>query len=297
MSGFMDSGEHPEYEVISFYKDVRDAYIRHTSNNTLPELRGGIDSLSVNGRTRDSVGPRLPDEAAFSALDAPHESSSLSIAAGVFKVQVRETLNDGNTPGWSVPDHIEVVLTADFDDPIDELFDQIVGVLREDAVEPPIPDGLFVVGGANTTPEPAPVRPFRVFIAHGNNPAWGIVARILTETHGIPVEAFERQERAGQFTGEAVRAMIGGCDVAVVIMTAEDEMADGTKRARENVVHELGVSQGMLGIQNTIILLEDGTSEPSNIHGVTQIRFAAGDVLGVEDRIVEALLARRDQIC
>jgi predicted nucleotide-binding protein len=71
-------------------------------------------------------------------------------------------------------------------------------------------------------------------------------------------------------------------------MTAEDETVDGELRARQNVVHELGLFQGKLGFSRAIALLEEGADDFSNLHGIQQIRFSRdniketfGDVLAV----------------
>lgn len=88
--------------------------------------------------------------------------------------------------------------------------------------------------------------------------------------------------------------MVRASTVAVVVMTGEDEMADGSMRARENVVHEVGFCQGALGIDRTIILLENGVSEFSNIAGLTQIHFPAHDLMSIEEELVEALNQRRE---
>ena len=56
------------------------------------------------------------------------------------------------------------------------------------------------------------------------------------------------------------------------------EAKDGTLRARQNVVHEAGLFQGKLGFSRAIILLEEGTEEFSNIHGLHQIRFGKGNI-------------------
>ena len=61
-------------------------------------------------------------------------------------------------------------------------------------------------------------------------------------------------------------------------MTGEDEQADGSLHARENVIHEAGLFQGRLGFNRAIILLEDGCQKFSNIHGLGHIRFPKGDI-------------------
>jgi len=61
-------------------------------------------------------------------------------------------------------------------------------------------------------------------------------------------------------------------------MTGEDKDAEGKLRARENVIHELGLFQGHLGFSRAIVLLEEGTEEFSNIHGIHQIRYSKGNI-------------------
>ena len=55
-------------------------------------------------------------------------------------------------------------------------------------------------------------------------------------------------------------------------------MADGTMRARQNVIHETGLFQGRLGFSRAIVMLEEGAEEFSNVQGVQQIRFAKGNI-------------------
>jgi predicted nucleotide-binding protein len=78
-------------------------------------------------------------------------------------------------------------------------------------------------------------------------------------------------------------------------MTAEDEQTDGTLRARENVVHEVGLFQGRLGFARAIVLVEDECKEFSNIHGLGQIRFPTGNIAAkFED--IRAVLEREGVI-
>ena len=72
--------------------------------------------------------------------------------------------------------------------------------------------------------------------------------------------------------------MLQRASFAFLIMTAEDEQPDGTMRARENVVHEVGLLQGRLGFERAIILLEEGCTQCSNLQGLGQIQFPKGNI-------------------
>jgi predicted nucleotide-binding protein len=72
--------------------------------------------------------------------------------------------------------------------------------------------------------------------------------------------------------------MLSAAGFALLILTAEEERMDGTLHARTNVIHEVGLFQGHLGLRRAIVLLEEGCTEFSNITGLSQIRFPRGDV-------------------
>jgi len=83
--------------------------------------------------------------------------------------------------------------------------------------------------------------------------------------------------------------MLDNCGFAFLVLTAEDELADGTKQARMNVVHEAGLAQGRYGFERGIILLEEGCEEFSNIHGLGQIRFPKGKIMAKSEEIRDVL--------
>lgn len=132
---------------------------------------------------------------------------------------------------------------------------------------PPLPE----------TPKSKPKPPV-IFIGHGRSPLWRDLKDHLADKHDYRVEAYEVGARAGHTIRDILKAMLDKSSFACLVLTAEDEMGDGTMRARQNVVHEAGLFQGRLGFSRAILMLEEGTEDFSNVHGVQQIRFAKGNI-------------------
>jgi predicted nucleotide-binding protein len=79
--------------------------------------------------------------------------------------------------------------------------------------------------------------------------------------------------------------MLEKADFAFLVFTSEDEHSDGSRHARQNVIHEAGLFQGRLGFRKAIILLEDGCQEFSNVSGLLQIRFPKANILAKSEEI------------
>lgn len=77
----------------------------------------------------------------------------------------------------------------------------------------------------------------------------------------------------------------GRAAIAFLVLTAEDKMTDGGERARQNVLHDAGLFQGRLGFARAIVLLEEGCEEFSNIQGLGQIRFPAGNIAAAFEEV------------
>jgi hypothetical protein len=95
-------------------------------------------------------------------------------------------------------------------------------------------------------------------IGHGRSPAWRELKDFIKDRLSLAVNEFNSISPAGIPTVERLTSMSDGARFAFLIMTAEDEQADGKIRGRENVVHEVGLFQGRLGFNCAIVLLEDG---------------------------------------
>ena len=117
-----------------------------------------------------------------------------------------------------------------------------------------------------------------VFIGHGRSMIWRDLKDFVQDRLGLPYDEFNRVPVAGITNIARLSEMLDAAAVAFVILTAEDEQADGALRARMNVIHEVGLFQGRLGFTKAIVLLEDGCEEFSNIAGLGQIRFPHANI-------------------
>src|SRR6266850_8261887 len=117
-----------------------------------------------------------------------------------------------------------------------------------------------------------------VFIGHGRSSAWREVKDFVQERLNLPSDEFNRVPVAGITNIARLSEMLDAAAIALLVMTAEDEMVDGGTQARMNVVHEAGLFQGRLGFTRAIVLVEEGCAEFSNIQGLGQIRFPTGNV-------------------
>lgn len=125
-----------------------------------------------------------------------------------------------------------------------------------------------------TTPEQKP----KVFIGHGRSPLWRELKDHLTDKHNYEVVAYEVGSRAGHTIRDILEDMLTRSSIAFLVLTGEDRDDEGNIHARENVIHETGLFQGRLGFPRAIVVLEKGTVEFSNIHGIDQLRFSAGNI-------------------
>lgn len=112
-----------------------------------------------------------------------------------------------------------------------------------------------------------------VFIGHGRSPLWARVKLFLEEL-GIAAMSFESESHAGESIVPILEEMLNQAAFAVLILTAEDATAEGTRRARQNVIHEAGLFQGRLGFTRAILLQQDGLEGFTNVDGLQYIGFS-----------------------
>lgn len=128
-----------------------------------------------------------------------------------------------------------------------------------------------------------------VFIGHGRSLAWLQLKNFVDDRLRLPWDEFNRVPIAGVTHIERLAEMLDAAAIALLVLTAEDEQADGEYHARMNVIHEAGLFQGRLGFSRAIVVLEEGCTEFSNIQGLGQIRFAKGNIAGAFEEIRRVL--------
>lgn len=127
-------------------------------------------------------------------------------------------------------------------------------------------------------PVSIPLQRRKIFIGHGHSDEWLKLKEYLTEGLGLQCEEYSRVANAGKTITDRLTSMLQVAQFAFIVMTAEDEVADGEKRARENVVHEAGLFQGRLGFERAILVSEKSCHIFSNVHGLERIDFSTGNI-------------------
>jgi predicted nucleotide-binding protein len=130
-----------------------------------------------------------------------------------------------------------------------------------------------------------------VFIGHGHSLLYLKVERFLEKRLGLQTESFESEPRGGQHTVDVLEGMLERASFAVMVMTGDDHVESGNPRARQNVIHEVGLFQGRLGFTKVAVLRQRGTEDFSNIAGLTDLRFDDASIESVFEDL-RAMLER-----
>jgi predicted nucleotide-binding protein len=129
---------------------------------------------------------------------------------------------------------------------------------------------------ADAVPSPPPIPASfsrRIFVVHGHdNEPKEATARFLEGLGFEPVILHERPNK-GRTIIQKFQEEAADVGFAVVLMSADDEMRDGLKRARQNVVLELGFFLGKLGPSRVAAIVKGSVERPSDFDGVVYIPF------------------------
>jgi predicted nucleotide-binding protein len=129
----------------------------------------------------------------------------------------------------------------------------------------------------------------KIFIGHGHSLVWLKLKEFIVSHLNLPCDEFNAVPSAGIPIAVRLEQMLDDAAFAFLVLTAEDESADGKMQARMNVVHEAGLFQGRLGFEKAIVLLEEGCEKFSNIDGLGDIRFPSGKIEYIFEQVRRVL--------
>jgi hypothetical protein len=128
----------------------------------------------------------------------------------------------------------------------------------------------------------------KVFIGHGRSPLWRELKDFVQDRLHLEWEEFNREPTAGIATVERLQHMLDAASFAFLVMTAEDHNRHDHARAGE-CGSRGGAVPRALEFPKAIVVLEEGCSEFSNITGLSQIRFPAGNISACFEEIRRVL--------
>jgi len=141
----------------------------------------------------------------------------------------------------------------------------------------------------------------RVFIGHGRAGDWHKIAEFVSRDLGLVVEEYEKDSAVGYTVTARLEQMLATSSLAIIVMSPEDEQKDAAVRARQNVVHEVGLFQGRLGFEKVIPLRHKSCEVFSNLSGINEIQYDADSwstvfakIRGVAER--EGLVPRQGEL-
>jgi predicted nucleotide-binding protein len=117
-----------------------------------------------------------------------------------------------------------------------------------------------------------------IFLGHGRSLLWTLVQRHLEHNLSLLVEVWENESRAGRTPDDVVKEMLDKSEFAVIVVTGDDKFGEDQVRARQNVIHEIGMTHSRFGYEKVALLVQEGVELPSNFSAITQIRFNGEDV-------------------
>ena len=130
----------------------------------------------------------------------------------------------------------------------------------------------------------------KVFISHGHNEIVKLkLKEFLGERLGLEPVILVDQPDEGLTVVEKLEKYGPECDFALIVLTTDDQTTDGGRRARQNVIHELGYFHGILGRDKVLLLKQSGVDLFSNISGLVYKEFDREKIELVFEDIRKAL--------
>ena len=130
----------------------------------------------------------------------------------------------------------------------------------------------------------------KIFISHGHNENVRMkLKQFLQERLSLEPIVLQDEPDLGMTIVEKLERYGSNCSFALIVLTSDDVTIEGGKRARQNVIHELGFFHGKLGRDRVLLLKQQGVELFTNISGVIYKEFNGNDIEKIFDDIRAAI--------
>jgi predicted nucleotide-binding protein len=123
----------------------------------------------------------------------------------------------------------------------------------------------------------APLQSKEIFIVHGHSEAAKSQLKSFLSALGLEPIILAEQTHHGRTIIEELEYRSKTCSFVFVLMTPDDIVGSGetksARRARQNVILELGWFMGRLGRENVILMSQGDIELPSDVLGVLYLEF------------------------
>ena len=114
----------------------------------------------------------------------------------------------------------------------------------------------------------------KIWLIHGGASSfWERVGNFLVRDLHLQYVEFNDPNASRVDIQRRIEQMASSAQIGVAVMTAEDRTNDGKLRARQNVIHEIGIAQGRFGFDGVVILRQQGIEDFSNMGGLVYVSF------------------------
>lgn len=107
-----------------------------------------------------------------------------------------------------------------------------------------------------------------VFIIHGHDGHLKTEVQLLLHRAGVNNIVLHEQADKGRNIVEKLIEETDSANFAIALLSPDDELNDGTKRARQNVILEIGYFLGKLGKSRVRLLKKGDVEMPSDLSGI-----------------------------
>jgi predicted nucleotide-binding protein len=181
--------------------------------------------------------------------------------AKLYVYDIYKRVSEKGNEGYLLTLHYFSTRYSDINDKINTFNNQLLPYLTE---------SLNDIINANPEHEDKPkkVTGNTVFIIHGHDNFLKVEVQLLLQRAGVSNIVLHEKPDIGRNIIEKLIEETKPANYAIALLSPDDELNDGTKRARQNVILEIGYFLGKLGKSRVRVLKKGDVEIPSDLSGV-----------------------------